>query len=63
MSNFVKQYQEISNAYMNGTNKNDIIRSFKNIQYDDGKAISDNCAHKLYDRLKKTYPNVGRSNK
>lgn len=53
MSNYINQYEKISNVFEHASNKNDAIRSLSEITYDNGNKISSETAHKIYNVLRK----------
>ncbi len=60
MSNYISQYEKITNAYQQASNKNDAIRSFSEITQDNGNKVSNETAHKIYNTVRKYKGEAGR---
>lgn len=60
MSNYISQYEKITNAFQEASNKNDAIRSFSNIIHDNGNKVSNESAHKIYNTVRKYKGDAGR---
>lgn len=51
MSNYISQYEKITNAFQEASNKNDAIRLLSEITHDNGDKIRNETVHKIYNTM------------